>query len=199
MASYLAGQQQLTKTHLWLNGEWCENPPLASYGIVTKPRDAQSPEATDLWDKATKKIALESPKAAATAESLLKQALELEPNNPTLLNNLALAYTYQDRLSKSRQLTQQIIEEYPEDVDSRIVIAQLYLEENNLDAAETVLEQLLRRSTFTEDNLVSLMLTRSRLLILQGKEDMARLWFQELLPLVKEHPLLRQLGIGTKR
>lgn len=198
MASYLAGRQQLATPRLWLHGEWHGNPPLASYGIVPKQPVTQSSEATDLWDKAIKKIALESPKAAETAESLLKQALKLEPDNPTLLNNLALAYTYQNRLSESRQLTQQIIQEHPEDVDSRIAIAQLYLEENNLDAAETVLGQLLQQPTFTEDNLVSLMLTRCRLLMLQGKEDMARLWFQELLPLVKKHPLVRQLGIGGR-
>ena len=108
-----------------------------------------------------------------------------------------MAYTHQERLSESRQLTQQIIDQHPEDVDSRIAIAQLYLEENSLDAAEQVLASLLSQPNFTENNLVSLMLTRSRLLMMQGQEDMARLWFQEILPMVKEHPLLRQLGIGN--
>ncbi len=149
-------------------------------------------------DKALKKIALESPKSAATAEDYLKQALTLEPNNPVLLNNLALAYSYQDRPSESRQLTQQIIDNHPDDIDSRIAIAQLYLEEENLEEAEAILDQLLQQSQLTEDNLISLMLTRSRLLILQKQEEMARLWFQEVLPLVNDHPLLRQLGIGTK-
>lgn len=141
---------------------------------------------------------MESPKAGETAETFLRQALKIEPNNPILLNNLAVAYTHQERLSESRQLTQQIIDQHPEDVDSRIAIAQLYLQEENLTAAETVLDELLKRSNFTEDSLVSLMLTRSWLLMLQGQEDMARLWFQEILPLVKEHPLLRQLGFGAK-
>ena len=122
--------------------------------------------------------------------------MEIEPNNPVLLNNLALAYTHQERLADSRKLTQQIIDDHSEDVDSRIAIAQLYLQEEQLEAAETVIDQLLQRPRFTEDNLVSLLLTRSRLLMLQGKEEMAKLWFQEVLPLVKEHPLLRQLGIG---
>ena len=81
-------------------------------------------------------------------------------------------------------------------MDSRIAIAQIYLEEENLEAAESALNDLLGRSSFTADSLVSLMLTRSRLLVLQGQEDMARLWFQEVLPMVKEHPLLRQLGFG---
>ena len=40
------------------------------------------------------------------------------------------------------------------------------------------------------------MLSHNRLLLLQEKKDQAHLWFQEVLPLVKEHPLLRKLGIG---
>ncbi|MBT9312363.1 tetratricopeptide repeat protein [Leptothoe kymatousa] len=196
MASYLGRHDQLTTTRLWLNGTWHDNPPLATYTVEPEPALTHTPEAASLLDKAQKKIALESPKAAETAEKYLQQALELEPNNPVLLNNLALAYTHQDRLAESRQLTQQIIDQHPEDVDSRIAIAQLYLQEDNLDVAETVLDPLLRKSQMTENNLVSLMLTRSRLLMLQGHEDMARLWFQEILPTVKGHPLLRQLGIG---
>ena len=196
LASYLARQQQLRVTKLWLHGAWHENPPLVVYEIVPEPSVVNSDETEELLDKALKKIALESPKAAETAETYLKQALALEPNNPELLNNLALAYTQQDRLGESRQLTQQIIDDHPDDVDSRIAIAQIYLEEENLEAAESVLTDLLGRSNFTADSLVSLMLTRSRLLVLQGQEDMARLWFQEVLPMVKEHPLLRQLGFG---
>ncbi|MEA5467133.1 tetratricopeptide repeat protein [Leptothoe sp. PORK10 BA2] len=198
MASYLAQQEQLTTSRFWLNGEWSENPPLANYKIVPAPVEVESPAAEELLAKALKKIALESPKAAETAETYLIQALEIEPNNPVLLNNLALAYTHQQRLKESRQLTQQIIDQHPGDVASRIAIAQLYLQEENLAAAETVLDQLLRRSNFTEADLVSLLLTRSRLLMLQGNENMARLWFQSVLPLVKDHPILRQLGFGPK-
>lgn len=195
-ASYLARHQHLTATKLWLNSQWYQEPPLVSYEIVPEPIAVQSPEAEELLNKALKKIALESPKTAETAEVYLKQALAIEPNNPILLNNLALAYTHQERLVESRQLTQKIVDEHSEDVDSRIALTQLYLQEENLEAAETLLSQLLRRTRFTEDELVSLMLTRSRLLMLQGQEDMARLWFQEVLPMVKEHPLLRQLGLG---
>ncbi|MBT9316564.1 tetratricopeptide repeat protein [Leptothoe spongobia] len=197
MAAYLLGQQKLKTTKLWFNGEWCDNPPLASYEIVPEPPAVESPEVNELLDKAMKKIALESPKAAETAEEYLKQALILEPDNAVLLNNLALAYTHQGQLVESRQLTQRIIDEHPEDVDSRVAMAQLYLQEENLAAAETILDGLLRQPQLTEDSLVSLMLTRSRLLMLQGKEEMARLWFQEVLPMVKEHPLIRQLGFGV--
>mgnify|MGYP001804211826 CR=1 FL=1 len=169
---------------------------MVAYEIVPEPAVIQSLEAEKLLNKALKKIALESSKAAETAEIYLKQALDIEPHNPVLLNNLALAYTHLERLAESRQLTKQIVDNHPEDVDSRIALVQLYLQEENLEAAETVLSQLLWRSKFTEDELVSVMLTRSRLLMLQGQEDMARLWFQEVLPMVKEHPLLRQLGFG---
>ena len=196
LASYLARHHQLTTNRLWLQGEWHENLLLVTYELVPESPTVESPEADELLDKAMKKIALESSKAATTAEDYLKQALELEPNNPELLNNLALAYTHQGKLAESRQLTQQIIDQHPEDVDSRVAMAQLYLEEENLDAAETVLDGLLQRSKLTADEFVGLMLTRSRLLMLQGQEAMARLWFQEMLPMVQDHPLMRQLGFG---
>ncbi|MEO0867115.1 MAG: tetratricopeptide repeat protein [Cyanobacteria bacterium J06642_11] len=172
------------------------DPSLALYTLEPDPPETRTAEAKTLLEKAQKKIALESSKAAETAEKYLEEALQIEPDNPLLLNNLALAYTHQERLSEARQLTQTIIDQHPADVDSRIAIAQLYLQENNLDAAEKVLESLLSQRSFTENNLVSLMLTRSRLLMLQGQDAMARLWFQEILPMVKDHPLLRQLGIG---
>ncbi|MEL6130425.1 MAG: tetratricopeptide repeat protein [Cyanobacteria bacterium J06633_23] len=196
LASYLARYHQLTTNRLWLNGAWHDNLPLVTYELVPELPTVQSPEADELLDKAMKKIALESSKAAATAEDYLKQALELEPDNPELLNNLALAYTHQGKLAESRQLTQQIIDQHPDDVDSRVAMAQLYLEEENLDAAEAVLDGLLRRSKLTADEFVGLMLTRSRLLMLQGQEAMARLWFQEMSPMVQDHPLMRQLGFG---
>ena len=196
LASYLARHHQLTTNRLWLQGERHENLLLVTYELVPESPTVESPEADELLDKAMKKIALESSKAATTAEDYLKQALELEPNNPELLNNLALAYTHQGKLAESRQLTQQIIDQHPEDVDSRVAMAQLYLEEENLDAAETVLDGLLQRSKLTADEFVGLMLTRSRLLMLQGQEAMARLWFQEMLPMVQDHPLMRQLGFG---
>ena len=196
IASYLAQRDQLTSQKLWLNGEWQEEPPLVTYKIVEDTDGVTSPEAKDLQEKAMKKIALESVKAAETAEALLKQALEIEPDNPVLLNNLAVAYNTQERQADARQLTQEIIDGHPEDVDSRIAIAQIYLEEGNTDAAEAVIDQLLTRQEFTADALVSLLLSRSRLLMMQEKKDQARLWFQEVLPLVKDHPLLRELGIG---
>ena len=81
MASYLARNQKLETTKLWLNGEWQENPPLAIYTLKSESPETQTSEAANLLDKAQKKIALESPKAAETAEKYLQQALELEPNN----------------------------------------------------------------------------------------------------------------------
>lgn len=198
MASYLARHGKLNITTLWLNGKWVDNPYLAIYTLEPETPQTQTPEADNLLDKAKKKIALESPKAAETAEKYLQEAIQLEPDNPVLLNTLALAYTHQERLGEARQLTQTIIDQHPQDVDSRIAIAHIYLQENNLDAADQVLASLLSQRSFTENNLVSLMLTRSRLLMLQGQEDMARLWFQEILPMVKKHPLLQQLGIGIQ-
>ncbi|MGD1853542.1 MAG: tetratricopeptide repeat protein [Leptolyngbyaceae cyanobacterium] len=196
MASFLASRERLTATKLWLCGEWCENPPLANYEIVPETPATESPKVQDLLEKAMKKIALESSKAAETAEVYLQQALELEPNNSAVLNSLAMAYTHQERLVEARQLTQQIVDDYPNDIDSRIALTQIYLQEENLEAAETLLDRILRQASLSEDALVSVMLTRSRLLMLQDKEDMARLWFQEVLPMVKDHALIRQLGFN---
>src|SRR5205823_2473275 len=60
------------------------------------------------------------------AERLLKRALEIEPDAPDLLNNLARAYQLQGRMDESDALTRQIQERFPDYFFGRVNKAMEY-------------------------------------------------------------------------
>lgn len=176
---------------LWLDGEWRTDFPLITYRIIEKVQ--QSPQVEALLGKALKKIALESAKAGQAAEALLQEALEIEPNNPALLNQLSIAYDWQGKYDESEALTDQILERHPDDVASNIAKVRVAMDEENFDSALKLLQPLLKCQDHTADDFVSLVFTYSKLLLDQGKTNLARLWFQESTHLVPDHPFLRKV------
>ena len=164
------------------------------YTIVPNIDSGHPPKVHTLLEKALKKIALDSTKAAQTAEALIQEALDICPDDPLLLNNLAVAYEIQERYEEAEQLTLSLIENHPDDVMGCISMMQIYLNKGDMEAAASVCQPILKRQQFTVDEFASFALGYSNFLVQKGERDIARRWLQGTVFRLPDHDLFSQFA-----
>ena len=88
------------------------------------------------------------------AERILNRALELIPDSPGLLNNLAVAYELQGRTKKAHAMVREINERFPDYLFARVTVARMAITDGDLDRAHDLLDPLLQRKKlhFSEFN-----------------------------------------------
>lgn len=149
-AAILAAEAKLIskdKVTLWLQGEWREIILLA-YQFREEPLVKHAKAVSELLQPALRLLHENTPTAAAEAEALLNQALELEPEAPDLLNNLSIALQQQGQLDACRALLGDIVTRFPDDVFASASLAKLHLLDENIEAAEALLQPFLSRDQF---------------------------------------------------
>ena len=82
------------------------------------------------------------------AESILMEALKIEPSAPDLKLNLANAYRLQDREEEVYNLLLKIYEESPDYAFGTISLASHYLANEELEKAEEIISPLLKKNKF---------------------------------------------------
>jgi tetratricopeptide (TPR) repeat protein len=112
------------------------------------------------------------------AEQLLKKALAVRPDSPSLLNNLAGAYQMQGRKEAALDLVREIHERHPDYLFARISIAALAIKDNDFDRAHDLLDPLLRRKKLHFSEFSRLCSTLIDLSLAEGNRDAARSWFE---------------------
>ena len=129
---------------MWINGEQTELL-LMGMEINDEPTVTHSKKVQKLGQKAV--LCIKSGDAEE-AESILMEALKLEPSAPDLKMNLANAYLLQDREEEAYDLLHKIHEESPDYAFAAISLAQLYIENKELEKAEEMLIPLLKKKKF---------------------------------------------------
>lgn len=129
---------------LWIQGEWRETM-LMDFEIHDEPIFHHSEQVTRLLTGGTQALRAGDSHAA---ERSLKQALELEPDAPDLLNNLAIAYELQGRTVEAHDLVREIHARHPDYSFPRLSLAQLALRDGKPEEAKALLEPLLTRRRF---------------------------------------------------
>ena len=171
---------------MWMGGEWREVL-LLSFEVTEEPERKHGPEVDDLASEAHE--ALQSGEGER-AEPLLRRALELEPDKPDLLNNLAAAYMLQDRIDEGKQLIRQIHARFPDYFFGTIGAARLAIEAGQLDEAMTLLRPLLERKKFHTSEFAALAMLEIELQLARGERDGAKSWLQMWENTVPHHPQL---------
>lgn len=89
---------------------------------------------------------------AVEAERLLRQVKEIEPNEPDVLNNLAMALELQKRTDETNELIDEMIREHPDYFFGQIAVANRLIQAKQHDDAIDVLLPLQQRKRlhFTE-------------------------------------------------
>lgn len=160
---------------LWMSGEWREMMLLA-YEFHTEPTANHSKAVNQLLGKVLALLRQQTKAEAIEAEALLNQALELEPDAPGLLNNLALSFQLQGRQDESRTLLHQIVEQYPDYVFAAASLAKLHLDNEEIEAADAVLKPILSRDRFHTLEFSAFSDSYIRLLLAKKQEEGARTW-----------------------
>jgi Tfp pilus assembly protein PilF len=112
------------------------------------------------------------------AEGLLQEALEIEPNEVDLLNNLAMTYQLQGRLDEAHTMVRQIHTRHPDYLLGRTALAMIYIQEGDLEHAEEILEPLRWLKQMNHSEFDAFCVTYIELFLAKKKKEMAKSWFE---------------------
>ncbi|MBX3280697.1 MAG: tetratricopeptide repeat protein [Acidobacteria bacterium] len=115
---------------------------------------------------------------AVEGERIMRQALELAPDDPIILNNLASALGAQGRRDEGEALLEDIHRRFPDYVFARTNLANSYARRGRIAEAEALIEPLLDRRRLHVSELGSLCGAQIELALARKNRRAARDWFQ---------------------
>jgi tetratricopeptide (TPR) repeat protein len=171
---------------MWVKGERREVQPMHAE-ITDEPAHTHS--------KPVAKLALQAHEAlyagdGERAERLLRRALELEPDGPGLLNNLAMALDLQDRTDEAHALLRQIHRDHPDYLFATVGVARLELAADNVDAAWEMVKPLFARRKLHVSEFSALAMLQIELSLARGDRAGSKTWLEMWEQSVPGHPQL---------
>lgn len=173
-AASRAGLLPRGTVRFWVQGEWREIL-LMDFEIYSEPESKHSPQVEKLMIEGTMAVRRGD---AKQAEHLLKQALQIEPDAPDVLNNLAAAYELQGRMQEAERIVHQIYQRHPDYLFARTSLARLNVKAGKLDQAQALLEPLFHRRRLHTSEFAALCTAQIEVLIAKRQLDGARSWLQ---------------------
>ncbi len=204
-ASALAVKHKLLSkesNRMWIEGEWREILVMA-YELYSEAVSLHSSEVNALLEEALHLLKTGENNPAKEAEPLLIQALELAPDSPDLLNNLAVAYVNQNREEEGFSIIRDIANRFPNYVFGCAAAAKLFVQEGDLDSAEKLLKPFISRDRFHILEFRAFCDAQIELLVAQKKLDVAGSWLSLLEKVDPQNPQLffwkKHLGLGRMK
>lgn len=157
---------------MWIKGEQQELL-LMGMEINDEPTVIHSKKVQELGNKAVMCLKTGD---SERAESILMEALKLEPNAPDLKFNLSNAYILQGREAEAKALLHKIHEENPDYTFATLSLARYYLEQEELEKAEEMLTPLLKKRKFHYQEICKLCETQIHLAVKQKNSEAAISW-----------------------
>lgn len=130
---------------------------------------------------------------AEEGERLLREALELEPESPDLLNNLAAAFQLQGRIAEGMKLAEEVHTRWPDYFFGRCAVARMRAQKGRLEEARKLLEPLLEQRRLHRTELAALYAARIDLLLAEGDKEGARVWLDLMEDKAPDDPQLLSL------
>jgi len=147
---------------------------LVEFLVTNEQKVFHSPAVDLILDQATPLLRAGDGQAA---ERLYRQALELEPDKPDLLNNLAASLSLQGRQAEAILLLEILHYQHPDYLFARSGLAKAALQNGDLERAQALLEPLYERGKFHVSEFDSLCATQIDLLLLRNDRFSAQTWF----------------------
>ncbi|MGH9769980.1 MAG: tetratricopeptide repeat protein [Blastocatellia bacterium] len=126
------------------------------------------------------------------SERLFKQALELEPDSPDILNNLASAYALQGRGDESDRLIRKIHQQRPDYLFGVTNLANIHIHNREFDEAAELLKPLMSRKRMHHEELLAVIETNIHLYVAKGETEYASLWLDMWEKIAPDDPKLRE-------
>ncbi len=172
------------KVRMWIRGEWTD---ILQFGFELhgEPIHPHSPRVEPLARAAMDAIHQGD---GVKGERLLRQALEIEPDSPALLNNLSTAYQAQGRGEEGMALTRELHRRFPDYLFARTNLAIHYSGEGRIEEARALLQPLLSRRRLHFSEFSALCAAEIQVALADGNRDAARTWFDLWQRGVPDHP-----------
>lgn len=174
---------------MWIQGQQREILPIG-FEIYDEPVEKHSPEVTRLASAATAAL---RERDGDKAERLLEEALQLAPDAPDLLNNLAMAYQEQGREADMKALLRQNYQNHPDYFFGRVAMANLLIQQNDLDQAADLLFPLMSEQRLHYSEFVALAAAYIQLYQAKDEPEAARVWLDMWANIDPDDPNLRYL------
>ena len=172
---------------------------LLAYEIYEEPQPSGIPrKAQDLLEKAHDALVEGH---AEEAETLARDALEIAPDNPTLLNFLASSLTLQRRKDEATAVVERTVELHPDYLFGRTAMAQLCIADDRLQEAHDWLDPLLQRPRFHVSEFKAVCMAHVEMLIAEKLLDGAKSWLSFMEQVDPDDPNLFRLRLrlmGTR-
>ncbi|MBO0856930.1 MAG: tetratricopeptide repeat protein [Chloracidobacterium sp.] len=161
---------------MWIKGEWLEIPMLGIEISSELDEDSRLPPRVErLAVGAHERLKYGD---IDKAERLLKQAIEIAPDTPSLLNNLAAAYSRQGKIEECDNLVAEIRRRFPDYFFGITNEALSLAREGKPDEAEELVKPLLERKRLHVSEFSALCAAQTEIAIARRKLEAARGWIQ---------------------
>jgi len=164
------------EARLWLNGEW-QSTILMGFEITDEPdpKSRLHPKAQPLLAQAMDAL---HKKNGKLAEELIRKALVIEPDAPSLHNNLAVALDMQGRKEEASAMADQIINQYPDYFFGQISAARKAMYAGDPKKAREILNKLMTRKQYHVTEFSALCSVFVDLSIEDDQPEAALSWFE---------------------
>lgn len=134
----------------------------------------------------------------AEAEALLKEALEIEPNDPALLNNLGQAYVLQGQGQKAEELAYEIHERFPDYLFGRANMANILIEKGEIERAKEMITPLFSRKRLHFTEFSAICSAQIQLSLAEGNREAAESWLDMMKQIVPDDPNIPALEMRVR-
>jgi tetratricopeptide (TPR) repeat protein len=185
-----AGQIGQNETlRFWGQGEWQEVQ-LRHYELSPEPQSAYSPRVVDLLNEGLQAFQQDD---YENAEQLFRRVLDLEPRAKEACNNLGTIYARRGEHVRAREMFQAALEIDPLYVLPRCNLATYLLDDDDVDAAITMLAPLADVTRFHPREMAFYSYLRARISIHQDDYEAAHNALEAALEVWPEYELARNL------
>lgn len=187
-AARIANEGGLISQHvrMWMQGEW-RDLMLLDYEMHDEPSFQHPPRVAKLLDESLEAMRDDN---ADRAERLVRQGLELEPDAPDFLNNLAAIYERRGQKKEAEELLRQIIAKHPDYSFPHINLARFAIQRGDLDEAELQLKPLLTRKRFNVGEFGFFCNAQMEFLMAKKQMDGVRSWLEMWAGIDPDNPLI---------
>ena len=183
---------------MWTGYDWSDTL-LLNFEIDPEPEENQLPKAVEKLSRQAWEALKEQD--GSRAQAILEEALTLWPEDPHLMNNLALAYEIQGQSDKAHQMITEIHSRFPEYLFGIAGVARLAIDDGNLEQAHDLLDSLMQRKKMHPSEFNALCMAEIELWLAEGKPDAAQTWVEMWERIDPENPELPRFRrrIGKRR
>lgn len=184
-----AGAAPTGTVRMWLKGEWQD---IVSMGFSISTEPAVSvPHSREVAQMLVDAVHATHNGQFDRAEELLKQALQIEPESPDLLNNLAAVYSMTNRGEETRKMVFDLHRRFPDYLFGITNAAQLLARDGRPEEAERMLNPLLERKEFHVNEFSALCQAQIEMWLAKGKPEGARTWLEMWEQVDPDHRMLK--------